>query len=114
MAFGTKAQIDAVRELAFGSISGSYATLGTPITEHARVVIFTNTTNADIYISLNGTTNNLRLAANGFKLIDFSTNKIRDDGLFISSGTQFYAKQVSGAPTQGAVWVEVIYAIGGV
>ena len=114
MAYGTRAEIDAVRELAFGSISGSFTAVGTPLTQHARVVIFTNSSNAEIYISTDGTTNNLRLASNSFKLIDFSTNKIRDDGLFVSIGTQFYTKQVSGAPSSGAVWIEVIYAAGGV
>lgn len=114
MAFGTRVQFDAVRELAFSGISGSYATVGTPLTDHARIINFNNSTNVDIYISLDGTTNNLRLAANTFQLFDFSTNKIQDDGLFVPIGTQFYAKQVSGAPASGTVWIEVISGAGGV
>lgn len=114
MAYGTRAQFDAVRELAFGSISGSYAALGTALTDHARIVRIANGTDAQIYVSVDGSTNNFRLAANSFALFDFSTNKIRDDGLFVAVGTQFYAKQVSGAPTSGAVWVEVVSAAGGV
>lgn len=114
MAFGTRANFDAVREVAFGGISGTYAVVGTPLTDHARVVVISNSTNAEIYISVDGTTNNLRLAANSFKLFDFSSNKIRDDGLFVAVGTQFYVKQVSGAAASGAVWIEVISAVGGV
>ncbi len=113
MAFGTRAVFDAVREVAFGGISGTYAVIGGPLTDHARVVIFTNSTNAEVYISADGIVNNFRMAANSFKLIDFSSNKIRDDGLFVSVGTQFYVKQVS-APSSGAVWIEVISATGGV
>lgn len=114
MAFGTRAEFDAVREVAFGGISGAYAPVGTPLTDHARIVIMSNSTNAEVYISVDGINNNFRLATNSFKLIDFSTNKIRDDGLFVAVGTQFYVKQVSGAPGSGAVWIEVISAAGGV
>lgn len=114
MAFGTRAQFDAVREVAFGGISGTYATVGGVLTDHARIVRMANSTNVEVYISVDGTNNNFRLAANSFVLIDFSTNKIRDDGLFVSVGTQFYVKQVSGAPASGGVWIEVVSAAGGV
>lgn len=114
MAYGTRAEFDAVREVAFGSISGSYAVIGGTLTDHARIVRIVNSTNAEMYISVDGTTDNFRMAANSFVLFDFSTNKIRDDGLFVAVGTQFYVKQVSAAPTSGAVWVEVVSAAGGV
>lgn len=114
MAYGTRAHFDAVREVAFGSISGTYAAVGSALTDHARIIRFVNSTNAEVYISADGATNNLRLAAGSFALFDFSTNKIQDDGLFVSIGTQFYVKQVSGAPGSGAVWVEVINGTGGV
>lgn len=114
MAFGTRAQLETLRELAYTSVSASYVTVGTPLTDHARIICFNNSTDVDIYITDDGTNNKIRLAANSFRLIDYSTNKIRDDGLFVSIGTQFSAKQVSGAPTRGAVWIEVTSATGGV
>lgn len=114
MAFGTRAVLDSVREVAFGSISGSYIVIGTPLTDHARMIRIVNSTDVQVYVSYDGVNNNLRLAANSYILFDFSTNKIRDDGLFVSIGTQFYVKQVSGAPGSGAVWVEVVSAAGGV
>src|ERR1044071_869662 len=113
MAFGTRAQFDAVRELAFGSISGTYAALGGPLTDHARIIRFVNSSNVEVYVSADGVTDNIRLAASSFFLIDFSTNKIQDDGLFQAVGTQFYVKQVSGAPASGAVWCEVVSGAGG-
>lgn len=113
MAYGTRVAFDAVRELAFGSISGTYAALGTPTADNARLLSISNSTDADVYISFDGTTNHLRLVANSFKLLDLSANKIRDDGLFIAVGTQVYVKQVSGAPTSGAVWAEIMSAEGG-
>jgi hypothetical protein len=114
MAYGTRASFDTVRELAFGSISGTYAAVGTALTDNARIICMNNSTNADMYISVDGTNNYFRLAANSFRLIDFSSNKVRDDGLFVSVGTIFSVKQVSGAPTTGAVWIEVTFATGGV
>ncbi len=114
MAFGTRAQFDAVREIAFGGISGTYAVVGTPLTDHARLIRFVNSTNAEVYISLDGVTDNIRLAASSFLLCDFSTNKIQDDGLFVSVGTQFYVRQVAGAPGSGGVWIEVVSGAGGV
>lgn len=114
MAYGTRAQLENLRELAYTSLSGSYATIGTALTDHARIICFSNSTDAAVYISDDGVNDKIRLAANSFRLIDFSTNKIRDDGLFVSIGTQFYVKQVSGAPTLGAVWIEVTSATGGV
>ena len=114
MAYGTRAQFDSVREVAFGGISGTYAAIGTSLTDHARIVRIANGTDAQIYVSVDGTNNNFRLAANSFALFDFSTNKIRDDGLFVAVGTQFYVKQVSAAPTTGSIWIEVVFAVGGV
>lgn len=113
MAYGTRAAFDPLRELAFGSISGSYAAIGTALTDHARIVKFTNGTNAPMYISLDGTTDYDKIPANGFALYDFSTNRIRDDGLFVPVGTIFYVKQDT-APSSGSVWVSVIYGQGGV
>lgn len=114
MAYGTRAKFDSVRELAFGGIGAAYAALGTPLTDHARIVRFVNSTNVEIYVSVDGVNDHMRLAASSFVLYDFSTNKIQDDGLFVSVGTQFYVKQVAGAPASGSVWCEVVSGTGGV
>lgn len=113
MAFGTKVEFEAIRELDFGDISGTYAPLGLPLTNHTRLIIFSNSMNEELYISFDGTTDQLRIANNSFKLLDLSSNKVRDDGLFIASGTQIYVKEVSSSPTSGSVWVEVMYGAGG-
>ncbi len=114
MAYGTRATFDAIRELAFGGISANYAAIGVALTDHARLVRFVNTTDVEIYISLDNSTDQIRMAANSFFILDFSSNKVRDDGLFVPVGTIFYTKQVSGAPTSGSVWVEAIAASGGI
>lgn len=114
MAFGTRVRFEPVREVAFGSIGASYTALGTPTSDHTRLFSVNNGTNADVYVSFDGTTNHLRVAGNSFQLFDFSSNKVRDDGFFVDAGTTFYVKRVSAAPTMGSLWVEVAYASGGV
>lgn len=113
MAFGTRVAFEAVRELDFGDISGTYAALGTPLTDNTRLITLSNSTNEELYISFDGTTDHMRIANNSFKLLDLSANKVRDDGLFIAAGTQVYVKEVSSTPTSGSVWMEIMHAEGG-
>lgn len=113
MAYGTRAAFEAVREIASGSITASYAALGSVLTDHARIIRFVNSTDKDMYISTDGSTNMLRIATNSYLILDFSANKVRDDGLFIPLGTQFYIKYQA-APGSGNFWCEVVYAQGGV
>lgn len=113
MAFGTRVVFDSIRELAFGSITGTYAALGMPTSDSVRVITFQNQTNQQIYISFDGVNDHLRLAANSFKLFDLSSNKVRDDGLFLASGIQLYVKYVSTLGASGNVWAEVMSAEGG-
>lgn len=114
MAYGTKLQFEPVREVAAASITASFAAVGTATIDHTRIVSFVNGTNADVYVSLDGTNNHLRIASNSFKLFDLTTNKVSDDGLFIAQGTIFQIKLVGAAATTGTFWIEVAYASGGV
>ncbi|MFP3859214.1 MAG: hypothetical protein ACLFUW_00180 [Bacteroidales bacterium] len=114
MAYGTRATFEPLREVASGSITGSYTALGSAIIDHARIVRIVNATNDQAYLSLDGSTDHIRMAANSFYLLDFSTNKVRDDGLFLPVGTTFYVKHTGSAPTSGNLWIEICYAAGGV
>ncbi len=113
MAFGTRVLFTPIGEVAFGSLTGTYQALGAPVVAHPHIIKFTNTTNVDVYISENAVANHLRIPAGGFALFDFTANKVRDDGLFVQQGTQFYVKQQTTGASQGAVWIEVISALGG-
>lgn len=113
MAYGTRVQFNPIGVIAFGSLTNSYQAFGNAMPGHARLVRFCNSTDKDILVSADGVNDNLRIAANSFALFDFSTNRIQDDGLFVQKGDQFYVKYVA-APSQGAAWIEVITAAGGV
>ena len=114
MAFGTRVRFEAIREVAFGLIAAGYTAVGLKTTDHTRLISFFNSTGADIYISLDGVTNHLRIAAGSGQVLDLTTNKVRDDGLFIDEGTVFYQKRAAGAPSTGNLWIQVMYADGGV
>lgn len=114
MAYGTRVRFEELRELPFGSIVAGYTAVGGATNDHTRLVTFNNTTDTDLYVSTNGVTNHLRIASGSGKVLDLTTNKVRDDGLFVDQGTVFYAKRASGAPSTGLIWIEVMYADGGV
>ena len=114
MAFGSKVKFEAVREIDFGSILASYVAVGTGTIDHARIIRFTNETDAQLLVSLDGITDHIRMDVNNVIIFDFSSNKITDHGLFVSIGTTFFVKRQSGAPTTGSFWIEVISATGGI
>ena len=114
MAYGRRVSFEPVREMAFGSIGASY-TAFTPVTTHyGRIVAIENTTDVDVYISVDGSTNALRIASGSGQVFDLCANEVPDDGFFFSEQTTFYCKAVSTSPSKGAVWIEYIYASGGV
>lgn len=110
MAYGRRVGFEAVREVAFGGIGAAYAALGAALADNARIIAISNATDAEVYISFDGINDHLRLATNTFKLLDLTTNKVRDDGYFLATGTIIYQRRVAGAPTTGALWAEVIIA----
>lgn len=104
-------RFDALRSLAFGSISGTYAALGTAFSHAMRAFRISNATDGDILISFDGTTDNLFLPANSFVLYDVASDDDPIDEFRISNRTQIYVKQ-STAPTSGAVYLEAMYGKG--
>jgi len=100
------ARADAYQSIAFGSLSGTYTAFANPINHNYRILDFENTTNADVSISFDGTTNNLYLPAGSYRLYDLGIN-----GMVTSKNTVVYAK-TAGTPTSGAVYVTGWYQQG--
>lgn len=114
MAFGTRARFEAIKEAGFANILAAYSAVGTATTDHTRLITLHNTTDVEVYVSLDGSTNHLRMPSGEARVLDLTTNRVKDDGLFIAEGTTFWVKRVAGAPGSGSFWVEVMYADGGV
>lgn len=106
-----KAQLEPLKSLAFGSISGTYATVGSATSNPSRLICFTNNTEGDMIFSRDGTTDEVFVAAGSYKLFDITTNHkpANNDDFVFQTGTQWYVKQDS-APVSGSVYIEVIYA----
>ncbi len=102
---GSSIKWEAIREIAAGSLTTSYQVLGGVFTRDSFRIWVTNNTNGDIYISIDGTSNNIKMPAQTGRAYDNKTND-----MFLKSGTQFQVKWVSapGAPS-GWVAVEVEY-----
>lgn len=111
MSYGKRSSWGAIKELAFGSLSDTYAAVGSAITKAARIVKITNNTNETVYFSVDGSTDMLKLPENSFQIWDITTNKaLGNKPQFIEVGTQFYARHITAvAPTSG--WVSVEYLI---
>lgn len=103
-------RIDALRSVAFGSITAAYTPLGAPFGHATRIVKIVNATNTSMLFSFNGSTDNEFIPAGGFVLYDLTTNG--DSQLFVFQiSTQVYVKYVS-APGSGAVYVSCVYGQG--
>ncbi len=103
---------EAVRSIAFGSISGTYAGIGTAITNPARIVLLQNFTDAPLMISQDGVTDHYPINANSSILLDISSNQTHSMGGFVSAGTRFYVKTIT-APGSGSVYLTVFYGANG-
>ena len=109
----TQADLEPLRSLAFGSISGTYAAVGTPFEFPCRLICFTNNTEGDVVFSrdISISAGELFVAAGSFKLFDIATNHrptSQDDFVF-EKGTQWYVKQLE-APVSGTVYIETMHA----
>lgn len=104
-------QIEPVRTLAFGSISGTYMGVGTAISNPARIFWINNLTNADLMCSIDGVNDHFPLPADSFLILDATSNKTFSPGFYLAEGTRLYVKELgdSTTPTQGSVYFTVFY-----
>lgn len=112
MARGVRLLPETLRSLAFGSISGTYAGLGTALTHPAAFVKIDNTTDVALTFSFDGVNDHFVIQSGQSYEINASQNKATVNGLFISDTTRFYVKQTSGAAGSGAAYLASFYIEG--
>lgn len=113
MTFGTRIIFDELREVIFAAVTANFTPLGAPTIDVGRILILTSTLDQPVYISFDEITNHIRMFQNSIKTFDFCSNKVRNDGLFLSVKTQISVKAVSTLPTTGTIWAEIVSAAGG-
>lgn len=100
---------EVVRSLAFGSISGAYAGIGTAMTRPIRIFMLQNLTDVSLMFSFNGIDDHFPLPSNGYLLVDISTNQTFNQGYYLAEGQRLYVKQLSGAAGAGSVYLTTFY-----
>lgn len=103
-----KAVFDRIRSLGFGSISGTYASVGGVTTRLVRVFKISNNTQGDMFFTTNDSQDEMFVAAGSFTLYDVQSNANgKDDKYVLPIGTQFSVKQIT-APVEKAVYIEIL------
>lgn len=107
---GVRFRADAIRSLAFGSISGSYASVGSSLSQPSRLIHVVNNTDADLMFSFNGSTDHVFLPASGFFVYDINANRdTNEQGWYLTVGTQPSVKHLGSAPSSGSVYVTIAF-----
>ncbi|MCK5021391.1 MAG: hypothetical protein KAS32_30545 [Candidatus Peribacteraceae bacterium] len=108
----SRANLEPLRSLAFGGISGTYAAIGTASSNPIRLFCISNNTEGDMIFSRDNTiaAGELFVAAGSYKLFDIQSNMTpeKESKFVFDQGTQFWVKQ-STAPVSGSVYVEILY-----
>ena len=104
-------RFDAIRSIVFGSISNTYAKLGTALGHPMRVLHFINNTNGDMMISFDGSTDNIAVLADSFALYDLTSDQDQNESFRYEKGTQLWIKYLS-VPTSGTFYVAAVYGKG--
>lgn len=109
MSVSVRALFDAQKSLAFGSVVAGYTAVGTPFSHPIRILIASNTTDADLQFSIDGTTDHFVLSAFSAMVLDVSSNRsATTDELLFAKNLQIYVKEI-GNPTEGAVYISAVY-----
>jgi hypothetical protein len=93
---GIQATPDALRSIDSATFTGAYQAVGAPLSRNVRLVKFINNSTMSVKVSWDGIVDNDFVPANSFALYDITSDKVKDDGWFISTGTQFYVKGAAG------------------
>lgn len=100
---GQNVQNEAIREVAFGSINATYDPLGAAFLHDVFLVSMFNDSDANMYLTVDGATDQIKVAAQSGRVFDYKTND-----MYRKKGTQFSIRYET-APTLGGFWLEVEY-----
>ena len=104
-----KLKPETLRSVAFGSISSSYTALGSALSNPARIFMLQNFTDTTLFFSFDGVNDHLVIPSDGFLLLDATANKTREQGFYVSEGTQIYVKDNGSAASSGSAYLSVFY-----
>ncbi len=99
-----------LKEFDATTLDGTYRNLGSVLSNPALKLQFLNSSDVDIYISVDGATNKYRIPAGASITFDESTAGVPNKGqeYYEPVGTQFTVTQVTGAGTDGDMIAHII------
>jgi hypothetical protein len=104
---------EVMRSVGFSSISGTYIGIGTALDNPSLQLIIQNLTDQSVVISWDGINDHLVLVSGCAWDSDNTSNRAREQGLYIPQGQRFYARQLEDtSPTSGAVYLTTFYGQG--
>lgn len=107
-------RFDALRSLAFASITNNYVAVGTPFEHPMRVVHFINNTNGDMLVSFDGINDNAVVLAETFVLYDLTSDQDVNEKFRFQQGTQLFVKYITAptGPATGAFYAVAVFGKG--
>jgi hypothetical protein len=110
MSYKNAALFDTLRTVAYGSITSSYALLGSVLPSPAVSIAFKNTTDQLIFVSFDGINDNLVFPSTMYQVYDIRTNGPQVTDYLLPQNTPILVKYSGTAPTSGSFYVEVLLA----
>ena len=108
--FGSRMQFEPMKELAFGSITGSYVAVGVSTDPAVRQYIVSNLTDAILGFSFDGVTDHFVMLPKSQFVSDITSNSSTSVTLLMAIGVSLYVKHRGSAPTTESVTFSTIYA----
>jgi len=105
----SSAQFEPLRTVGFAVIGANYIPLGSALSSPTRIISINNGLNEDVFLSLDGVTDHLRLVGTGFELWDLCSNSSGNDYPVFPIGQRFYVKHTGIAPVSGDIWIHALY-----
>ena len=102
------AKFDTLRSVAFGSLTTSYAIVGSVLPTPAVCVSFMNNTNGIVYVSTDGINDMLAIPASTGLVYDIRTNSPNATDYLLSQSTPFLVKYSGTAPTSGSFYIMAV------
>jgi len=72
-------------------------------------MVLSNITDVTLTFSMDGTNDHFVLPSKGFLVLDLTSNKTSDSGLFFKQGTIIYVKQTAGGPAEGSAYASIVF-----
>lgn len=102
-----QAYFQTLQIIANGSISASYAAVGSQYVDSLRAFRIINNTDGDMFASWDPTRDQMFIPANGFVLYDIEANSASNQQLNVAGYSQLWIRY-SSVPTTGSVYLEAI------